>query len=108
MPREIDIGLFLQMANSLPVVDVRTPAEYKQGHIPSARNLPLFTNRERKSVGISYKQHGQYEAFIRGLDFAGPKMASFVRKARKMATQNKLLLHCWRGGDAQCQHGMAF
>ena len=98
MPREIDIKLFLQKAESIPVIDVRTPAEYKQGHIPTAHNIPLFSNKERKSVGTSYKQKGQQEALIKGLDFAGPKMTSFVRKAQKIAKQNKLLLHCWRGG----------
>lgn len=98
MPREIDIKLFLQKADSIPVIDVRTPAEYKQGHIPAAHNIPLFSNKERKSVGISYKQKGQQEALIKGLDFAGPKMTSFVRKANKIALQKQLLLHCWRGG----------
>jgi tRNA 2-selenouridine synthase len=98
MPREIDIKLFLQKAERIPVIDVRTPAEFKQGHIPSAHNLPLFTNRERRSVGISYKQEGSYEALLKGLDFAGPKMASLVRKATKIATEGQLLLHCWRGG----------
>jgi len=98
MSREIDIQLFLQKADSIPVIDVRTPAEFKQGHIPTAYNIPLFSNKERKSVGTSYKQNGQQEALIKGLDFAGPKMASFVRKAQKIASQKKLLVHCWRGG----------
>jgi tRNA 2-selenouridine synthase len=98
MSREIDIQLFLKKADSIPVIDVRTPAEYKQGHIPTAHNIPLFSNKERKSVGTSYKQKGQQEALIKGLDFAGPKMTSFVRKAHKIARQNKLLVNCWRGG----------
>ena len=79
MPREIDIKLFLQKADSIPVIDVRTPAEYKQGHIPTAHNIPLFSNKERKVVGTSYKQEGQQEALMKGLDFAGPKMTSFVQ-----------------------------
>jgi len=98
MPREIDIQLFLQKANSLPVIDVRTPAEFKQGHIPTAFNIPLFSNTERKRVGISYKNEGQKEALVKGLDFAGPKMSAFVRKAQKIGPENKLLVHCWRGG----------
>jgi tRNA 2-selenouridine synthase len=98
MPREIDIRLFLKKADSIPVIDVRTPAEYKQGHIPAAHNIPLFSNKERKSVGTSYRQEGQQEALIKGLDFAGPKMTSFVRKAHKIARQKQLLVHCWRGG----------
>lgn len=98
MPREIDIKLFLQKADCIPVIDVRTPAEYKQGHIPTAHNIPLFSNKERKSVGTSYKKKGQQEALIKGLDFAGPKMTTYVRKAHKIARQKQLLLHCWRGG----------
>jgi len=98
MPREIDIRRFLQKADSIPVIDVRTPAEYKQGHIPTAYNIPLFSNKERKSIGISYKQEGQQEALMKGLDFAGPKMTSFVRKAHRIARQKQLLVHCWRGG----------
>jgi tRNA 2-selenouridine synthase len=98
MPREIDIELFLQKADSIPVVDVRTPAEFRQGHIPSARNIPLFSNSERRSIGISYKEEGQQEAFLKGLDFAGPKMTSYVRKAKRLAVQGQLLVHCWRGG----------
>ena len=98
MPRKIDIINFLQKAEHIPVVDVRTPAEFEQGHIPAAHNIPLFTNRERKSVGISYKREGQHEALMKGLDFAGPKMSTFVRKAEKIARQKQLLLHCWRGG----------
>jgi tRNA 2-selenouridine synthase len=98
MPWEIDILPFLQKAENIPVVDVRTPAEYNQGHIPTAFNIPLFSNKERKSIGISYKKEGPQEALIKGLDFAGPKMTSFVRKAKKIAGQNQLLVHCWRGG----------
>ncbi len=98
MPREINIELFLQKADSIPVIDVRTPAEFKQGHIPAAYNIPLFSNKERKVVGTSYKQEGQKEAFMKGLDFAGPKMTSFVQKAHKIAQHKKLLVYCWRGG----------
>ncbi len=98
MPRKIDIQLFLQKSDSIPVIDVRTPAEYKQGHIPIAHNIPLFSNSERKIVGTTYKQQSQQEALMKGLDFAGPKMTSYVRKAHKIARQKQLLLYCWRGG----------
>ena len=36
-----------------PVVDVRAPAEFAQGHIPGARNLPLFSDDDAKrQMGI--------------------------------------------------------
>ncbi|MBE0666342.1 MAG: tRNA 2-selenouridine(34) synthase MnmH, partial [Bacteroidales bacterium] len=33
---------FLKLASSIPVIDVRSPAEYGYGHIPGAFNIPLF------------------------------------------------------------------
>ena len=89
---------FLAQGKTLPMVDVRTPAEFEQGHIPGAFNIPLFTNEERAIVGSLYKREGKDIAFMKGLDFVGPRMRSFVRAARKIAPERKILVHCWRGG----------
>lgn len=94
----MDILAFLRKAEEIPVVDVRTPAEFRQGHIPTAYNIPLFSNQERASVGKTYKQTGKNEAVIMGLEYAGPKMKDLALQASKKAKNNKLLVHCWRGG----------
>jgi len=80
------------------VLDVRTPAEYEAGHIPGAISFPLFTNEERVIIGTLYKQVNPEAAFLKGLDFVGPKMSSFVSEAQKFSVTKKLCLHCWRGG----------
>ena len=98
MHQEIDIYTFLKQARELPVVDVRTPAEFKQGRVPAAHNIPLFSNAERKSIGTTYKEKGRQNAILLGLDYAGPKLKSYVKKALKLAPGNRLLMHCWRGG----------
>ena len=98
MNQEIEIDSFLKLAGGIPVVDVRTPAEFKQGRVPFAQNIPLFSNAERKSIGTTYKKRGSQNAILEGLDFAGPKLKSYVKKARPLATDNRLLIHCWRGG----------
>lgn len=95
---EIDIEYFIAESLHLPIVDVRSPAEYALGHIPGAINIPLFSNDERAAVGTIYKQKGREEAIQRGLEFVGPKMADIVSKARKLVAQNEVLVHCWRGG----------
>ena len=52
MPTSIDISRFLQQSyNTNAVIDVRTPKEFEQGHIPGAVNIPLFSNEERVVVG---------------------------------------------------------
>jgi tRNA 2-selenouridine synthase len=89
---------FLQKSVSLPVFDVRSPAEYAHAHIPQAHNLPLFENEERAAVGTCYKIHGQDAAVRLGLQIVGPKLASFVHQADTLAPQREVLMYCWRGG----------
>ncbi len=89
---------FLKESERYPVIDVRTPAEYDEGHIPGAVNMPIFSNEERAVVGTLYKNEGRNSAVLKGLEFVGPKMAGFARKARDLAVDNKVLVHCWRGG----------
>ncbi|MEJ7664018.1 MAG: rhodanese-like domain-containing protein [Hymenobacter sp.] len=61
-----------------PILDVRAPAEYVQGHVPGARSLPLFTDDERARIGTTYKQVNPEKAVLLGLDFFGPKMRALV------------------------------
>ncbi|MCF8232484.1 MAG: tRNA 2-selenouridine(34) synthase MnmH [Bacteroidales bacterium] len=89
---------FLKLSDTIPVVDVRSPKEFGQGHIPEARSLPLFDNDERATVGTLYKQSGRYAAILRGLDIVGPKMSSFLKKGVSWAQEGRILIHCWRGG----------
>jgi tRNA 2-selenouridine synthase len=93
-----EIEEFLALGEKIPIVDVRTPAEFEQGHIPGAYNIPLFSNDERAVVGTLYKNHGKQTATIKGLEFVGPNMAVFAKRARKLAVDGKILVHCWRGG----------
>lgn len=95
----IDISTFLaHQQQGEPVIDVRSPGEFMEGHIPGAINIPLFSNEERAEIGTLYKQQGQQEAIERGLEIVGPKMAGFVRQAKALPYRGQLLVHCWRGG----------
>lgn len=89
---------FLEMGKTIPMVDVRTAAEFEMGHIPDALNIPIFTNEERVLVGTKYKRAGKDSAVLLGLELVGPKLARFVRQAKKAAPEKKIMLHCWRGG----------
>lgn len=82
----------------LPIIDVRSPIEYSRGHIPSAINLPLFTDEERAEIGTIYKKQGQEKAIDRGLAIAGSKMHSYVDILKKMIPSKEIAIHCWRGG----------
>jgi len=103
--KEIGPREFLSLASGKPVVDVRSPSEYAQGHIPGAVNLPLFTDEERVRIGTVFKKIGRSQAFDMGLDIVGPKMSGFVQAAREFAPEKQILVHCWRGGMRSASMG---
>jgi tRNA 2-selenouridine synthase len=100
MIERIDISTFLSMTG-IPVIDVRSPAEFEHARIPGAHSLPLFSNEERAIVGTAYKQESRQKAIKLGLDFFGVKMRKMVEEVESLLRdqENKqVLVHCWRGG----------
>ena len=95
----IQVPALLNNRKTCPLLDVRSPGEFAQGHIPSAISFPLFSDAERAAVGTVYKQVGKTAALELGLRYVGPKLESFVVNARSMAPDGKLMVHCWRGGQ---------
>lgn len=108
----IDCEQFLEMRESFPVIDVRAPCEFEQGHMDRAINVPLFDDDERARVGTVYKQQGRKEAIRLGLDLIGPKMRKIVdtvegicRAGGQNEESSELLVYCARGGmrsDSVC------
>jgi tRNA 2-selenouridine synthase len=113
--KRIRIDEFLNASKEQLVLDVRSPSEYVHAHIPSAINLPLFSDEERKQVGTTYKQVSREAAIKIGLDIFGPKMRSMVEAVElmiKKSTPNAygnepplendlkpiVFIYCWRGG----------
>ncbi len=92
------IADFLAAPAAGPILDVRAPAEYAQGHIPGALSLPLFSDEERARIGTAYKQVNPDKAVLLGLDFFGPKLRTLVEQAQQLAPGQEVRLHCWRGG----------
>ncbi len=98
MIHQLSIEDFLIQSNEHLTLDVRSEGEFNYGHIPHATNLPLFNNEERKIVGTTYKQNSRNEAILIGLDIVGKKMGDFVRFVQPVIKENKVFVHCWRGG----------
>ncbi len=81
-----------------PILDVRSPGEYAQGHLPKAVSFPLFSDEERAQVGTCYKQQGHETAVELGLELVAPKMVGLVKQAKVLAPERQVRVHCWRGG----------
>lgn len=85
----------------LPVLDVRSPAEYQQAHIPAAFSFPIFSNEERHLIGTAYKQQSREIAIKIGLEYFGKKMVALVEEAEALVkdrNSREVIVHCWRGG----------
>ena len=89
---------FLEQSKAGVMIDVRSPSEFIAGHIPGAVNLPLFSDAERAEIGTLYVHQGKDPAVERGLELVGPKMAGFVKQARRWSEGKPLFIYCWRGG----------
>jgi len=93
-----DIINFLKLAETNPVIDVRSPSEFNTGHIPGAYNIPLFNDTERAIVGTKYRKEGHIKAILEGIRLSGTSMHLKLEQALGISGNGKLLVHCWRGG----------
>ncbi|NET33371.1 MAG: tRNA 2-selenouridine(34) synthase MnmH [Cyanothece sp. SIO1E1] len=80
------------------ILDVRSPGEYAQGHLPGAKSLPLLSDTERAQVGTCYKQQGRDQAVELGFAIVGPQFVRLIQQAKALAPDQRVYLYCWRGG----------
>lgn len=79
-------------------IDVRSPSEYAEDHIPGAHNVPLLDDEQRRIVGTLYKEEGQDRARSRGLELIQPALEDKMAKIRRLGAGGTLVIYCWRGG----------
>jgi tRNA 2-selenouridine synthase len=94
----IELEQFLELRESIPILDARSEGEFEQGHIPGSTNLPILNNEERKIVGTIYKQLGNQEAILKGFELVGPRFHVIIQEALILFPEKKILTYCWRGG----------
>lgn len=78
-------------------IDVRSPVEFAQGHIPGAINIPLFADDERARIGTLYKQVDKGQALALGEKIARPKVDGIIEEIKGLLPA-VLVIYCWRGG----------
>lgn len=85
---------------NVQVIDVRSPSEFKEFHLPGSINLPLFTDEERALVGTAYKQENPQKAKALGVKIFADKLPYFYEQINKAwkNSSDKLVITCARGG----------
>ena len=98
MKQIISVDFYFHNLKHVPIIDVRSPGEFENGHIPNAYNIELFSDGERAVVGTAYKKESKERAFEIGYEFAKPKLEGFIRRSIEIAPEKEVVIHCWRGG----------
>lgn len=95
-PRPVGID---QLQRFDTVIDVRSPAEFAEDHVPGAINCPVLDDDERRIVGTLYAQQGAFEARRLGGGLVAANLARHLREqwADRPAGWRPLVM-CWRGG----------
>lgn len=93
----------LNLLFSLPfdqVIDVRSPAEFAEDHIPGAISLPVLSDAERAQVGTIYVQNSPFEARKIGAAIVARNAAAHLEGPLADKPGGwKPLVYCWRGGQ---------
>src|SRR6185437_1041023 len=82
------------------VIDVRSPAEFAEDHVPGAISLPVLTNAERAEVGTIYVQESRFRARRIGAAMIARNVARHLET--ELADRDgafRPLVYCWRGGQ---------
>jgi len=99
MPSAIDIATVAHLDAFDEVIDVRTPSEFAEDHVPGACNCPVLSDAERARVGTIYKQQSAFMGKKLGAALVARNIAEhietrFVDRPRTW----RPLVYCWRGG----------
>ena len=82
------------------IIDVRSPSEFAEDHIPGAINCPVLDDAQRAEVGTLYKQVSPFEAKKLGAALVSENIARHLKERfLNKPKQWKPLIYCWRGGD---------
>jgi tRNA 2-selenouridine synthase len=82
------------------VIDVRSPAEYAEDHLPGALNWPVLDDDERRIVGTLYVQVSAHEARKVGAAMVARNIAQRLEhEVRAKPRTWRPLVYCWRGGQ---------
>lgn len=81
------------------ILDVRSPAEYADDHLPGAINVPVLNDEERSRIGTLFTQVSPFEAKRQGAALIARNIARHVEETFGDRQKGwRPLVYCWRGG----------
>ena len=97
----------LSIADVLPglddydsIIDVRSPSEFAEDHVPGAINCPVLDDAERAEIGSLYKQVSPFDAKKKGAALVSHNIGRHIESVLMHKPRDwKPLVYCWRGGN---------
>ena len=82
------------------IIDVRSPGEFAEDHIPGAVNLPVLDDAQRAEVGTLYVQVSRYDARRLGAAMVARNIAGHLETWFAPHPEHaRFLIYCWRCGQ---------
>ncbi|MEO8812929.1 MAG: tRNA 2-selenouridine(34) synthase MnmH, partial [Caulobacteraceae bacterium] len=82
------------------IIDVRSPREFSQDHVPGAVNLPVLGDAERAMIGTIYVQDSRFKARRLGAALVSRNIAAHLEGVLAGKPGGWApLVYCWRGGQ---------
>lgn len=86
--------------DELAVIDVRSPAEFAEDHLPGAVNWPVLDDEQRRIVGTLYVKDSPLAARKVGAAMVARNIAAYVERwVQDKPREWQPLVYCWRGGQ---------
>ena len=80
-------------------IDVRSPSEYAEDHLPGAISHPVLSDAERAHVGTLYAREGGFAAKRVGAAIVSRNIANLLERELAGKPRDWMpLVYCWRGG----------
>jgi tRNA 2-selenouridine synthase len=82
------------------IIDVRSPSEFAEDHVPGAISLPVLDDAERAIVGTIYVRESRFRARRVGAALVARNVARHLETAlADRGGDFAPLVYCWRGGQ---------
>lgn len=97
---KIGVATVTQLADFDEIIDVRSPAEFAEDHIPGAINCPVLDDAQRSEVGTLYTQVSPFAARRVGAAYVAAAISRHLRECFIDKPKHwRPLIMCWRGGQ---------
>lgn len=94
------VATVAQLTDFDQIIDVRSPAEFAEDHVPGAINCPVLDDAQRIEVGTLYKQVSPFAARRVGAAYAAEAIGRHIRERFLDRPKHwRPLIMCWRGGQ---------